>query len=132
MKNVVAVVSGIIAGMIVNMGLIILGSSIIELPEGTNPMDPESIKANIHLFEAKHYIFPFLAHALGTLVGAYIVARVAHTYKFKLAIAIGVFFLFGGIWNAMSLPAPSWFIVLDLVCAYIPMGWLGWKLNSGN
>jgi hypothetical protein len=23
---------------------------------------------------------------------------------------------------------PLWFVALDLVVAYIPMGWLGWKL----
>jgi|TARA_B110000263_G_scaffold247202_1_gene259625 hypothetical protein len=26
------------------------------------------------------------------------------------------------------LPAPFWFISLDLIVAYIPMGYLGWKL----
>jgi hypothetical protein len=43
----------------------------------------------------------------------------------KLAIGIGVFFLAGGIANAFMLPAPIWFITVDLLLAYIPMGWLG-------
>jgi hypothetical protein len=27
------------------------------------------------------------------------------------------------------LPAPIWFVVLDLAVAYIPMGWLGWRIS---
>jgi len=35
--------------------------------------------------------------------------------------------LVGGIVNVFMLPSPAWFTVLDLVGAYIPMGWLGGK-----
>ncbi len=41
---------------------------------------------------------------------------------------IAVFFLAGGIANVLMLPSPTWFIILDLVVAYIPMGYLGAKL----
>tara|TARA_B110000046_G_C12990002_1_gene397415 strand:- start:686 stop:859 length:174 start_codon:yes stop_codon:yes gene_type:complete len=40
----------------------------------------------------KFYVFPFLAHALGTLVGAFVAALTAATHKMKFAIAIGCFF----------------------------------------
>ncbi len=39
-----------------------------------------------------------------------------------------MFFLLGGITNVFLLPAPVWFAALDLIGAYIPMGWLGGKL----
>ena len=127
-KNVLAVLAGIVAGVVVNMGLIMLGPSLIPPPEGVNVMDPESIAANMHLFESKHFIFPFLAHALGTLVGAFVVAKLTVSHHMKLALGIGAFFLLGGIANVVNLSAPMWFNVLDLVAAYIPMGWLGRKL----
>jgi len=66
-----------------------------------------------------------LAHAIGTLVGAYIAARIAATHKFKFALGIGAAFLIGGIINVINLPAPTWFSALDLIVAYIPMAWLG-------
>jgi hypothetical protein len=128
LRNVLAVVAGVIVGGFINMGIIILFGNIIPAPEGVNVMDPESIKANMNLFEAKHFIGPFLAHAVGTLIGAYTAARFAATHQMKLALLVGVFFLLGGIMNVMSMPAPMWFNILDLVAAYIPMGWLGGKM----
>ena len=110
------------------MGLIMISSSVIPLPPGVDPADMESLKANMHLFEPKNFIFPFLAHALGTLVGAFIVAKFAASHHMKFALGIGAFFLIGGIMNIFMLPSPTWFTVLDLAMAYIPMGWLGGML----
>ena len=127
-KNVLAVIVGVFVGGLVNMGFIMLSPSIIPPPEGVNVMDPESLAANIHLFQPKHFIFPFLAHALGTLVGAALAYKIAANNNMKFALGIGAFFLIGGIMNVMALNAPMWFNVLDLVAAYIPMGWLGGRL----
>jgi len=67
-KNVGAVVLGVIVGSIVNMGIVVLGGSIIPVPEGVVQTDMESYNNSIHLLSQKHFIMPFLAHALGTLV----------------------------------------------------------------
>ena len=128
LKNILAVLAGIILGSIVNMGIIMLSSSIIPPPEGVDPSDMESLKSSMHLFEPKHFIVPFLAHALGTLAGAFITALIAVNHKMKLALVIGLFFLLGGISSVFMLPSPTWFIVLDLVVAYIPMAWIGGRL----
>jgi hypothetical protein len=88
----------------------------------------EGLAATMHLLEPKHFIFPFLAHALGTLVGGAIAAAIAANRKLTYAIVIGVFFLAGGVLNAFWLPSPGWFNALDLVLAYIPMAWLGFKV----
>jgi hypothetical protein len=45
-----------------------------------------------------------------------------------LGMTIGAFFLAGGIGAAVMLGGPLWFIVTDLVLAYLPMGFLGAKL----
>lgn len=127
-QNILAVIAGIVIGGIVNMGIIQVSGSIIPPPAGVDVTDMESLKSSMHLFEARHFIFPFLAHALGTLVGALIAATIAVTHKMKIAIGIGAFFLLGGIASAFMLPAPTWFIVLDVVGAYLPMGWLGGRL----
>ena len=129
--NILAVVAGILIGGAVNMGLIMISGSIIPPPEGTDNTTTEGLKASMHLFEAKHFIFPFLAHALGTLAGAFVAAKIAASHKFKFALVIGFFFLLGGIASIMMLPSPIWFTVLDLVLAYIPMAWLGSKLATG-
>lgn len=114
------------------MGIIMLSGSIIPPPEGVDPTNMESLKANMHLFQPKHFIMPFLAHALGVLVGAFIAAKIGASHQMKLALGIGAFFLIGGVTNVMMLPAPTWFAVLDVVGAYIPMGWLGGRLALGS
>ena len=131
-RNILAVIGGLAVGSAVNMGIIMLASSIIPPPEGVDVMDPESIKNLMHLFEPKHFIGPFLAHALGTLAGAFLAARIATSNKMNYALGIGLFFLIGGIVNVNILPAPTWFAVLDLLGAYFPAAWLGgtWAMSK--
>jgi hypothetical protein len=130
LKNILAVFVGIIAGSAVNMGLITIGPMVIPPPEGVDVTDLESMKAGAHLFEARHFLFPLLAHAAGTLVGACVAYWVAATHKSCVALVIGVFFLVGGIMMAFSFPSPIWFMVVDLVGCYIPMAILGGRLAS--
>ena len=122
-KNILALLAGGLIGMAVNMGLIISGNQLIPFEDGINPM-------NATMWEIKYFIFPFLAHAIGTLSGAFIAAKFAASYHMIFAICIGIFFLLGGITMVFILPAPVWFIVVDLFLAYIPMGWLGWKISN--
>ena len=129
-RNVLAVITGIILGSVVNMGIIMLQGSFIALPEGVDVTNTESLQSSMHLFEPKHFIFPFLAHAIGTLVGAYLSARIAASHKLKFALGIGIFFLIGCISMVFMIPSPIWFVILDLSLAYIPMGWLSGRLAT--
>ena len=129
LRNILALIVGLVIGGCVNMALIMLSGSIIPLPAGVNPEDIESIKANMHLYEAKHFIMPFLAHALGSVVGAVVVSLIVRKHKMKFAIGIGAWFMIGGIVNILMLPSPLWFTVVDLGLAYIPMAILGGKLG---
>ena len=129
-KNILAVIAGLVLGSVVNMGLIMLSGYIIPPPGGADVTTMEGLKESMHLFEPKHFIFPFLAHALGTFFGAFIASLIAANHKMKMALVIGALFLIGGITNIIMLPSPTWFTILDLVGAYIPMAWLGFKLNE--
>lgn len=129
-KNIVAVFIGIVIGSTVNMALVSISSSIIPPPDGADVTTMEGLKNSMHLFEPKNFIFPFLAHALGTLVGAFLVAKIAATHKMKFAYGIGFFFLLGGIANVFLLPSPTWFTLLDLIGAYLPMAYIGGKLAT--
>jgi hypothetical protein len=127
-RNILAVIAGLVVGGAVNMAIIMISGSIIPPPEGVDNTTMEGLKAGMHLFQPKHFILPFLAHALGTFVGALLAAIIAATHKMKFALSIGIFFLVGGIANVIMLPSPIWFTVLDLAGAYIPMGYLAGKL----
>src|SRR5688500_19494979 len=88
------------------------------------------MKASIHLFEARHFVMPFLAHALGTLAGAVVAYRLAATHRARMAYAIGVLFLLGGVAASFMIPAPAWFLALDLLLAYLPLAWLAVRIGQ--
>jgi hypothetical protein len=124
-RNLAAILLGVVVGAAVNMALVSISPMLIPPPAGVDVNNAESLSLGIHLFEPKHFIMPFLAHALGTLAGAFVAYLTAASYKSRFAYVIGVFFLCGGIAASYMIPAPTWFIALDLVVAYLPMAWLG-------
>ena len=128
LRNTLAVIIGLFVGSIVNMAIILMSGSIIPAPNGADVTTIEGLKATMHLFEPKHFLFPFLAHAIGTFAGAGTTALIAISHKTKLALVIGAFFLLGGIVNVCSLPSPVWFNITDLLFAYIPAAYLVTKL----
>lgn len=132
LRNILAIIAGVVVGSAVNMGIIQLSGSIIPPPEGVIPGDMESLKENMPFFGPEQFVMPFLAHALGTLVGAWLAALLAASHQMKLALGIGAWFLIGGIAVSFMLPAPLWFSAFDIILAYLPMGWLGWKLAGSK
>lgn len=131
-KNILAVIAGIILGSACNMSIILISGSVIPPPEGADVTTSEGLIASMHLFEPKHFIMPFLAHALGTFVGALIAASIAASHKVRFAMSIGIFFLIGGFINILMLPSPLWFNAVDLIFAYIPMAYLSTRLVVKN
>lgn len=130
MKNTLAVIAAFIGGSIVNSLLVSLNGIVIPFPEGVDVTSMSALAASMHLFEPIHFLFPWLGHALGTFVGAFIAAKLVETHKMRFALGIGVFFLLGGLYmNFVVLSAPAWFAVVDLVGAYLPMAWLGGRMG---
>ena len=129
-RNIIALIFGLFLGGMINMLIINNGGGFIAPPEGVNPKDIESIKENMHLYTPIHFIIPFLAHAMGTFIGALITSLIADSFRMYLAIGVGFCFLIGGIMMVLMLPSPLWFNIIDLCLAYLPMGWLGWKIGS--
>jgi hypothetical protein len=131
LKNILAVVVGLIVGSAVNMALVMISGSVIPPPAGADTSTMEGLKAGMHLFEAKHFIFPFLAHACGTFVGAFVAYLLSGSHKIKFALSIGCLFLLGGLTNVIMLPTPLWYAFADIFGAYIPMAWLASQLAKG-
>jgi hypothetical protein len=124
LRNTLAVVAGLVIGGSVNMMLVTLSPMLKPPPAGVDVTNPESLAQAMHLFEPRHFVMPFLAHALGTFAGALIAYLIAITYKPQMAYVIGAVYLCGGVAACFMIPAPAWFMALDLLAAYLPMAWL--------
>jgi hypothetical protein len=131
-RNILAVIVGFVIGSVANLGLVNLGMAVVPLPEGADVSTMEGLRESMKLFTPVNFIFPFLAHALGTLAGAFVAAKLAASHPMKFAIGIGVSFLIGGILMVFMCGGPVWFIASDLLLAYIPMGFLGRLLAGGK
>jgi len=129
-RNVLAVIAGFVAASVVNMAIIKGSNYVVPPPPGADMTTAEGIRAAMPRMTPIHYLMPFLAHALGTLVGAFAAAAIAATRKMTLALVLGGIFLLGGIVAVSMIGGPLWFIACDLVLAYIPMAWLGGRLGT--
>ena len=131
-RNILGVIAGLVVSGIINMGLITINPMIIQLPPGVDISTMEKLAETIHLFEPQNFIFVFLAHALGPLVGTFVTMLIAVSHKMKIAIGMAVFFLLGGIAANVMIPAPFWYKAVDLIFAYIPATLIGAKLGGAG
>lgn len=129
-RNIIGVIVGILVSGIVNMGLITIGHAVVPLPPGADVSSMEKLAETIHLFGPQNYIFVFLAHALGPLVGTFVTMLIAASHKAKIAMGMAVFFLLGGIAANVMIPGPFWYKAVDLIFAYIPTTLIGAKLGG--
>jgi hypothetical protein len=121
LKNVLVFLIGCISGQYVSTFLGLMLKIFIVGGFAVNLGEPAA-------WEIKYFLIPFFAHAGGTLAGAFIVAKHTVTHHMILSIVVGALFLFRNL--SYLLTMPLWFVLSDISLAYIPMGWLGWKLTG--
>ena len=131
MKSILLSVLGLILGALTNGMIVQIGATIVSAPLGMDISTEAGLAKAMPLMEFKHFVFPFLAHAFGSFVGAFFVSKMRVNRTFINAMAIGFAFLAGGVMMVVMMPAtPVWFILLDLMLAYLPMAYLGYKLGQ--
>jgi hypothetical protein len=123
--NSLGLILGLFSGAMANGLIIGISDKIIPPPKGADLKTEEGLKLAMQMMEAKHFIMPFLAHAIGSFVGALICVLIARTYVLNLAFSIAFVFMLGGIYMITILPSPWWFNLLDVTFAYLPMAYFG-------
>ena len=126
-QNIFAILLAIFAASIITFSIIVLGHSIVPTPDGIDTNNFESIKSNFHLFQAKHFLFPLLAHVLGTFVSSYLLSRFAKTYKFWFAIGIGIIFMLASLSLSLRIGHLNWIGIIE-IAQYIPVSVLGYEV----
>lgn len=129
LKKSLVIFISLFAGALLNGALITVSNQIIPPPIGFDLTTAEGLQAAMPHMGLKHFLFPFLAHALGTLLSALLITRFLKSQQFVFSMMAGIFFLLGGVSMVITLPeTPIWFILVDLIGAYIPMSYFGNKI----
>lgn len=122
----VFVVIATFIGGIANYAFVELGYLVVPSPEGFNMHDEKEFMLAVSHFQPIHYLFPFLAHGIGSFVAAYLATKALGT---KSAWVLpSALFLIGGMMMIQLVPSPIWFTILDLGLAYLPAGYAGYHL----
>jgi len=129
-RNIIGVIAGVLIGSYVNMFIVNLGPTFFPLPEGVNITTEEGLKAGMAYMKPEHFIAPFLAHAIGTLVATFLAALIVVHRRKNITRVISLLYMAGGAYMVAILPSPIWFNLLDLIVAYVPMGMLGYWLAT--
>lgn len=128
MKTLLYFLIALILGAVFNSLILNLGMKVISPPEGFDMNNPSELAKAMKVMEVRHFLFPFLAHALGTLIGAMVFTYFSKSVRLIFPMFIAGLFFAGGIYMVLILPSPIWFNILDLMLAYFPMAYIGYHL----
>lgn len=91
--RILLIAAALYVGGAVNMGIITLSPQLIPPPEGADLTTEEGLLKAAPLMQPKHFLLPWLAHALGTFVAAVLAAFLAPSIRhYSYWIPGGLFF----------------------------------------
>ena len=111
LRDAAALLAGIFVGSAVNMGLIMLNTSVLyPLPEGVSFEDTEAFGEYIAGLPLPAFLVVFAAHFGQVLVGGWTAARLASSNDDAMLLSqlVGALTLLGAVVNNLSLPVPTW------------------------
>lgn len=133
-RNIIAVLAGILLFMVGITGLHVLSSLLIEMPpfpEG-EAATPEAWKAFMEGLSLVQMLSALVSHIGGTFFGAWIAALISRDGKLIVPLVVALFSMVGGVINVFMIPGqPLWFIVAD-ISLYLPAGLLAGRLAQRN
>lgn len=122
LRNIGAVIAGLVVGSIVNMSLVMLNSSVLNpMPPGTDMNDPAQFGAYIETLPGWAFLVVMAAHLGQATVGGWVAARLGASKPVVLALIVGVLTMLGCVANLLMLPGPAWMwieVPLCLVAAW--------------
>jgi len=121
-RNVTAVVVGLIVGMAANMALVHLNVTLFPMPEGVTFEDTKGMATYMATLPLQAFLLIIVAHLGQAFVGGWVAARISTDQPMAVALIVGGLSLVGGVVNMMMMPLPWWMwmeIPLYLVVAWI-------------
>ena len=114
MRNVFAIAVGLVVAGLVIFLLYILGPQFFTFPKNANPMDPDSIKENMHLIPVGAMILVIVAHFFG-IVGGMLASTAVSEESLLPAYIVSGIIIFGSIGSSFVMSHPTWSIIAGIL-----------------
>lgn len=128
-RNVLAVVAGLVAGVGVIMLVESLKLMLYPPPPGIDYDDPEQLAEMMRNMPIGALLMVELAYALGSLTAGLVVGKLGATRQIGLALGVGGVLTLAGVATLVMAPHPIWFAIMSTL-TYVPLAWLGAKLTT--
>jgi hypothetical protein len=121
-RSVGAVGAGLLAAMVLIVGIEGISSILHPFPPGVDPTDLEACKAHVARFPAWILLLAMAAWGTTTFVGSWLATRLGTRRHPAHGIVIGTILLAAVVFNMAMLPYPIWFwsnvVVFPVCCAW--------------
>jgi hypothetical protein len=104
-----------------------VGHLIFPLPPGTDPYDPEQLRAIMDKIPPGAMIAVLMAWGAGSLVGGFTAAAIAGRAHVVHALIVGGLQFACSVITMLMIPHPLWFLLASIVIV-VPSSWLGAKV----
>ena len=111
LRNIGAIVAGLVVGGLANMALIGVNLALYPPPEGADLGNPEQLQAYVSTLPAAAFFVSAAAHVAQAFLGGWVAARLSSSRPVLLAMVIGLLTVAATIYNFVELAAPTWTLV---------------------
>ena len=130
-RNILAVILGIIVGMIFNMAVVILNTAVLyPVPEGFDWNDTEKVAEYFSGLPLTAFLVVLVAHLGQAFFGGLVAAGISRNAAMTVAMIVGVLSMLFGIVNMMMMPNPAWMWIE--VPLYLLAAWLAARIVLGG
>jgi len=128
LRNVIAVIIGLVAGMALNMGILQISHLAYPIPEGLDINDPAQLQDYLATLPATAFSVAMLAHLAQSFGGGWVAARLGSSRPMLLAMVVGTISLAGGVAMMTMVKGPAW-MAIELPL-YLVVAWLAGNIEQ--
>ena len=128
LRNVIAVILGIIAGMALNMGILEINYLAYPIPEGLDIHNSAQLQNYLDALPALAFLVAMVAHLAQSFGGGWIAARLGSSRPMLLAMIVGAVSLAGGVMMMARVKGPAW-MAIELPL-YLVVAWLAGNIEQ--
>jgi hypothetical protein len=130
LKSLLAMAGALVSAMLIFMLVQGLNSVIFPPPEGTNLRDPAAMRVFVQSLPPLAFLVVWLSYSLGSFAAGWIAAKYAPRGSMSHALVVGAVLTVVGVMNLVSIPHPTWFVIVNLP-EFLLFAWIGGRVALG-